>query len=76
MAAKAVTESLNNLLLKLKENQTVGDTSRSEEAYRAVVAAAESLLDASATPQQLLERAKRLAEVRYNEFLLIRHNLF
>jgi talin len=62
VAAKAVTESLNNLLLKLKENQTVGDTSRSEEAYRAVVAAAESLLDASATPQQLLERAKRLAE--------------
>ena len=64
MAAKAVTESLTNLLSKLKENQSVGDTSRSEEAYQAVLAAAESLLDASASPQELLKRAKHLAEVR------------
>ena len=61
MAAKAVTESLNDLLSKLKEAQVVGDTTRSEEAYQTLVKAAESLLAAS--PQEMMQRARDLADV-------------
>ena len=61
VAAKAVTESLNDLLTKLKETQVVGDTTRSEEAYQTLVKAAESLLAAS--PQEMMQKARDLADV-------------
>ena len=61
VAAKAVTESLNDLLTKLKETQVVGDTTRSEEAYQTLVRAAESLLAAS--PEEMMQKARDLADV-------------
>lgn len=64
VAAKAVTESLNDLLGKLKEAQVVGDTTRSEEAYQTLVKAAESLLAAS--PQEMMQRARDLADAAEN----------
>ena len=64
MAAKAVTDSLNSLLLKLKETQSAGDIGRSTEAYQVVLATAESLLAATDDPKEVMKRARALADVR------------